>query len=125
MRYLRAGDLLLVILTAVLIAAVSVLVYSDTREQGSEVHIQVQGREYVYELDEDREIEVSGPIGTTGIVVSDGAVHVHDSPCRAKICISAGSISRPGQWIICLPNSVFITIEGETPDQEQVDDYVY
>jgi len=37
---------------------------------------------------------------------------VEDSPCRDKICVLGGWISHSGEWLACLPNSVFVRVEG-------------
>jgi hypothetical protein len=37
--------------------------------------------------------------------------------------VKSGRISRPGQWIACLPNRVFVEIRGRS--REQVDAFSY
>jgi hypothetical protein len=44
-------------------------------------------------------------------------VQVISSPCPEKICVKTGRISKPGQWIACLPNRVFISIRGRRSEQ--------
>ena len=44
------------------------------------------------------------------IEIKDGRVRITDSPCPNKTCISQG-------WhnpLVCLPNKVMISVEGET-----------
>ena len=65
------------------------------------------------DIDHDRTLEVKGPLGTTLIRIEDGAVQFIRSPCPHGLCISRGSISKPGQWIACLPNGVVARISGE------------
>jgi hypothetical protein len=124
MTRIRIGDLILVVLSLSLIAGVSLSVY-----QGSggapELHIRVDDREWIYAMDTDRDVIVSGPLGDTLVEIRDGRAHVHESPCRAKICIATGEISKPGEWILCLPNHVLVTIEGRTMDSSEVDAVVY
>ena len=69
--------------------------------------------------DTDQVLEVAGPLGNNRIVVQDGSVFVESAPCGNQICVKTGSVSRPGQWIACLPNRVFVAVEGG-PD-EQID----
>ena len=69
--------------------------------------------------DTDQVLEVAGPLGNNRIVVRDGGVFVESAPCANQICVKSGRVSRPGQWIACLPNRVFVAVEGG-PD-EQID----
>ncbi len=69
--------------------------------------------------DTDQVLEVAGPLGNNRIVVRDGSVFVESAPCANQICVKSGRVSRPGQWIACLPNRVFVAVEGG-PD-EQID----
>ena len=62
-------------------------------------------------------------LGETIVAIESGGVHVVSSPCPEKICISMGTIRRPGTWIACLPNGLFIRIEGE--DAEELDAGTY
>jgi len=48
------------------------------------------------------------------VVIENGSVRVISSPCPEKICILTGAISRPGNWIACLPSGIFLRIEGKS-----------
>ena len=74
--------------------------------------------EYIYQLDEDQELEIEGPIGSTHVHISGGEAYISESPCENQLCVMMGSISKPGQWAACMPNRVFISIEGGSDDQE-------
>ena len=67
--------------------------------------------------DTDQVLEVAGPLGNNRIVVRDGSVFVESAPCANQICVKTGHVSRPGQWIACLPNRVFVAVEGGPDDQ--------
>jgi hypothetical protein len=62
---------------------------------------------------EDETLAVRGPRGTTLIAVGGGRLRFVDSPCPHKVCLDRGEISRPGEWIACVPNGVVATLEGE------------
>ncbi len=68
--------------------------------------------EEYYSLDQQKLLEVPGPLGNTTVVIRDGRAWIQDSPCREKICIKMGKIKRPGEQAVCLPNRVIIEIEG-------------
>jgi hypothetical protein len=74
-------------------------------------------QQWIYPLDAEVTLRVPGPLGETVVVIEDGAVRVISSPCPEKICVKTGRISKPGQWIACLPNRVFISIQGRRSEQ--------
>lgn len=125
MRRFPPGDWLIGLAVLAVIIYISAAVYGGSSEAAPVLRIQVEDRVWVYDLAEDREIEVPGPLGTTEVHIEGGEVYVHESPCKEKICIAAGRISRPNEWIVCLPNRVFITILGERPEEQEVDEVVF
>ena len=94
--------------------------------QPSLVSIQSEGGTEVYPLGEDRTVAVAGPLGDT-IVEIDGEGHaaVVESPCPNKLCIQAGRLSRQGDWSACMPNKVFVRIDGGAAQEGGVDATVY
>jgi len=125
MKNVKVLDIIIIFITLTVILLFSVRVYSQPSEN-KHVIVEAEENTWMYDLDQDRTVMIPGPLGETEVVIEEGAVHVHDSPCRNKICVSTGSIRRSGQWIICLPNDVFIRIEGtEAADDGQVDDIAF
>jgi hypothetical protein len=121
---LKALDIAIVLAAAALVAFSAVWVYAPGRGRPSVV-IDGRGGEWVYPLSEDREIAVPGPLGNTIIRIKGKTVRVEDSPCPNKTCIAAGPIERANQWLACLPNEVFVRIEGGGGKDEGVDASVY
>ena len=72
--------------------------------------------EYVFPLDRDGEYKVLGLYGNSVIEVIGGKARFKDSPCPNKTCVQHGFISSPGEWAACLPNDVFILVEGSKKD---------
>ncbi len=124
MLRLRPADLVILLITIVIITGLSVSIYGRTGE-ASQVRIEGSGQEWIYPLDQDSWIHIPGPLGDTEVVIEEGKVHVHDSACRNKICVTTGIIERVGQWIICLPNDVFVRIEGALETEGEVDDVAF
>lgn len=62
----------------------------------------------------DTVINITGPIGPTTIQIEDKRVWVEKASCPQKTCARQGKISRIGESIVCLPNKIVITIEGES-----------
>ncbi|WP_455381629.1 NusG domain II-containing protein [Salinispira pacifica] len=111
---LRILDIVAIALALGVVVLFSVQAYSGGG-QSSEVSIQADGKDYLYPLDQDTQFAVTGPIGETVIQIRNHEVRVLSSPCRDKICIAAGWLSHPGQWTACLPNKVFVRVEGGGP----------
>lgn len=55
-------------------------------------------------------LEFSGPVGKSVLEISSTGVRMVRSDCPDKVCIGMGTISKPGESIICLPNMVFARI---------------
>ena len=110
MRRLKIGDYIILALIAGLILFLFSRSYSFS---GSEQFVEITGVDYsaTYELDMDQVVEVEGPLGTTRVVIEDGGAFVEDSPCRDKVCIRMGRVSRPGEEAVCLPNRVIVTTQ--------------
>ena len=108
---LRPLDFVAVVVAVLAVVGVSVFAYgSDTDPTG--VSIQSDEGEFLYPLNETRMIEVEGPIGRTIVEIDGNRVRVTESPCRDKICIAAGWMENTDEWTACLPNRVFVRVEG-------------
>ncbi|MCS4505559.1 NusG domain II-containing protein [Arhodomonas aquaeolei] len=71
-------------------------------------------------LEGESELTVHGALGETRIAVRDGRIRVLDSPGRRKLCVHAGWLARPGETAVCLPNRVTVTVEGDGPGLDAV-----
>ncbi len=115
---IRPLDVLIVALSAVALVALSISVYGGP---AAAVLVVSSGeQEWIYPLSEDRELEVQGLLGITYIHIGDGRAHIEDSPCANKTCIASPPIGNTGDWSACLPNGVFIRIEG-AEDEDGLD----
>jgi hypothetical protein len=111
---IRWLDILVFLVSVLIVAVVSVAAY--TRVRGTpEVHVRGDQGEWIYPLDGSVRLNVAGPLGDTVVEIREGAVRVVSSPCPEQTCVRAGPVSVPGQWIACLPNRVFVTVEGRSP----------
>ncbi len=104
-------DYAALLLSVITVVGAGLYAYGD-RAEPSEISIESDEGTFLFPLDVDRLVSVQGPIGATQIEIQDGRVHVHESPCRDKICIAAGWLEATGQWTACLPNRVFLRVEG-------------
>jgi hypothetical protein len=108
---LKILDAVIVLAAAAAVAVTAASAYGPGKGQ-ADVAIKGRDGEWVYPLSADRDVSISGPLGQTRIEIRGKSVRIEDSPCPNKTCIAMGAIARPGQWLACLPNQVFVRIEG-------------
>lgn len=110
-------DLAIMILSVgVLATSVAALVSPRGDLSRANVEIHADNRVWQYRLDSDVAVAVPGPLGETTVHIHDGRVSIVESPCENQTCVHSPAISRPGQWIACLPNAVMVLIEGSTDE---------
>ncbi|MDR1390072.1 MAG: NusG domain II-containing protein [Treponema sp.] len=74
---------------------------------------------YLYPINNSETIvDVEGPLGVTRVALSGGQARIISSPCRNQICVASGAVGRRGQWIACLPNGVFLSVENTSNTQD-------
>jgi hypothetical protein len=110
-RALKPLDFFIIGISAVVTTLSAFAVYGDSRDAG-QVIVQGEGATWVFPLEAEEKISISGPIGETVVEISGGRSRVLSSPCANQTCVAAGHLNRRGQWAACLPNRVFVYIEG-------------
>lgn len=93
-----------------------------TRENGATVVVRVAGEETAaFRLDKTTTYIIDGANGGTNeLIIENGEVWLNDASCPDQLCVHQGKIRYVGESIICLPNQVSVTIEGE-PEEDGVD----
>jgi hypothetical protein len=66
-----------------------------------------------YSLQQDRLVEVSGPLGKTIVQIKDGRARINSSPCPNKICVHMGEFGTEGGILVCVPNEVVVRVGNE------------
>ena len=108
-KILTKSDLLLILILAA--AGAGFLLWQRSRSDGNQVLIRTDN-ELIrsFPLNEDRIFTLSNELGTNTIVIENGAVYVTDADCPDKICEQMGSISKPGETIVCLPHKLVVEV---------------
>jgi hypothetical protein len=83
--------------------------------------IRSSGQTWVYPLDAAETLSIPGPLGDTVVEIRERRVRFVSSPCVNQTCVAAGHVSAQGQWAACLPNKVFVLIEGTDEGEGAVD----
>ena len=108
------------LLIALLLAAALVLYLSLGRaeETGEHVVVFIDGeRAASYPLSRNGEYSLND--GSNRLVIEDGRAWIAEADCPDQICVLLGKIDRSGELIVCLPNRLVVTIEGD--EEPQVD----
>ena len=108
---LKPLDIPVIALAAVLTVTIAVIVYNRD-SSSSRVIIRGPDKTWIFPLDAEEELSVSGSIGETRVLIHNGRAAIVSSPCSGQTCVAAGELHRNGQWAACLPNMVFLVIEG-------------
>ena len=114
---------IIIILLSVLVSVFFCINAFSKNGRTMQVFIKSQSSEYVYSLDRDVTIDVSGPLGMTRIVIAGGYASIADSPCPGKICVHAQPVRKQGEWIACLPNRVLLSIESRGSNEIDATSY--
>ncbi|HPB62176.1 MAG TPA: NusG domain II-containing protein [Rectinema sp.] len=124
--HVRFLDILIFVLAILLVVGTAILVL-DRQSGARYVEITGEKGEWIAPLDKEADYEITGPLGMTHVHIHNGKASITESPCSNKLCVLAGSISEPNQWIACLPNKVFvrITSNGNSKDVGGVDASTY
>ena len=105
----------LVLIAAVLVCIAALLSH---RQGGSEMSRRLVVRAHSeaaasYSLSEPRRLRCEGPLGTSVVVIVDGAARIAASPCPQQLCVRAAWIRHAGEVVACLPNRLILQTTGE------------
>ena len=107
--------------SGILLIAVAILAFQLLNSTGdnTEVKISVKGKVYgTYRLTQNQTIDIDEK---NKVVIENGAARMEWADCPDQICVQHKEISRSGESIICLPNEVVVSIEGnEEPEVDSI-----
>lgn len=112
--YTTTADKILIGLLAVLTASSFLLVPRWVLSSATDVEIR-SGEKIVgrYSLNENRVVEVQGPLGHTYVEIKSGRARITSSPCPNKTCVHMGDFGSEGGCLVCLPNEVIVGVGKE------------
>jgi len=114
----RIRNDIILILVIIILALVFYFTYralNDSKELVCKIY-QDQELKYEIALDHSEEIIIDIDDDKIIIEIDKTGVYVKESSCKDKICVNQGKITRGGQIITCLPNKVYIKLEGKGAD---------
>ena len=108
---LLLGDYLVIALGLLLVVYLFKTLWHS--EHAAKIQIR-QGNQIVatLSLNQDRLMDVAGPLGVSKIEIKQGKVRFLSSPCTNQYCVHQGWLNHAGQAAICLPNRVSLELLG-------------
>lgn len=103
---------------SVILIALSLLVLKGNNDPVAKAVIKVKDAEYIYPLNQSRELEFEGELDKAHLIIHDGCIEFVQSPCRDKVCIHMGQARKEGDFLACLPNRIIVTVEGGKVDTD-------
>ena len=116
---LKPFDIPVIVLATALTVIIALKVYGQGANSLNVV-VRSPDKTWIFPLDAEERVSVAGSIGETMVEISKGRAAIVSSPCNGQTCVAAGEINKNGQWAACLPNRVFILIEGAA-DADAID----
>ena len=113
----KPADFLFLAISVILIA-LSLIALKGNDDPVAKAVIKVKDTEYIYPLNQPRELEFTGEIDKANLIIHDGCIEFVESPCRDKICIHMGQAREDGDFLACLPNRIIVTVEGGKSDTD-------
>jgi hypothetical protein len=113
LRLIKPGDWLVIFLATLLVGLSFPLFWQGGL--ADRAIIRQNGQVFAeVDLRAKRQLEVSGPLGQTLIVIEPGRARVLADPGPRQYCVRQGWLMRPGEIAICAPNRVSLQISGRT-----------
>ncbi len=109
---MKIGDIFIILL-ALAVCVYSVIAVRNGTRGDTILTIESPEGKWKYPLDKDGTYDIPGENGVSVISIKNGEAFFVESECPNKTCVMTPPISKGGEWIGCLPNRVFIRIEGE------------
>jgi len=110
-------DFVIILVTVLSLVFVVSLAWSGSGKKAVLV-AEANGKRSLWDLGRDQTLYLKGPLGDSVVEIRNGKASFTDSPCRDKICVHAGVLSRVGDWAACLPNRVIVHIEGSQNEKD-------
>ena len=109
---IKAHRVTVIVIVSLLLISVTVIsILLLTREEGNTVVVTIDNVIVgEYDLNKDGEHSLNG--GTNTLTIKYGVAYMSYSSCPGHDCEGFGKIKYVGQSIVCLPNSIVITIEA-------------
>ncbi|MDD6715254.1 MAG: NusG domain II-containing protein [Firmicutes bacterium] len=129
-KVIRKADIVLAVLLAALAVFLIAVPFKAAGASGRVpegmtgpyVHITLGSEVYGdYSLNQDTTVTIDQGSSHNVVTIQGGKVRMKESNCRNQVCVQEGTISTPGQSIVCLPHRLSVQIIGSSTDEDGYD----
>lgn len=117
------NDIILIV-SLLLLAILGITYLFCFRSAGDSVKVTVNGKEYgTYPLNENITVEVFSGVENkclNRLIIKEGKAYVEYATCPDGICVKHRPIFRDGESIVCLPQSVVVTVITDNSDDPDI-----
>jgi hypothetical protein len=120
---LKPLDIAVIIVLVIIALGSSAVVFINSQKAYNNKYVEIEVKGKLFKklpLDTNRNerIQIDTDLGSNIVEVNNGKVRILDADCPDKICILDGSISKPGDILVCLPHKVVIQINGQNEETD-------
>lgn len=114
-NFIQKRELNLIVAILVVSGLLSAIFYAANKKAAKQVLVTVDGQAVAtLDLNRDTDMIINGYGGSTDhLVIKDGYASITEASCPDKVCVRTGKIHKTGELIVCLPNRVVVSVEGE------------
>jgi hypothetical protein len=122
---LKPLDIVVIIVLIVIALGSSAAAFISSNKSYNEKYVEIEVKGKLYKrlpLDNSRNerIQIETDLGKNTVEITNGKVKILDADCKDQICIKDGSISKPGDMLVCLPHKVVVQIKGQNTEMDDV-----
>jgi hypothetical protein len=107
----KITDIVIILLAIGLTVFLAFAAYAKPQNT-TQVLIEGENQKWIFPLDAEETVSVKGPLGTSVVKIHGNEAWFESSPCDNQTCVGMGHVNSRMQWVACLPNNVFLIIEG-------------
>lgn len=120
---LKPLDIVVIILLSIVTVVSSAAAFINSNKSYDKKYVQIEVKGKLYKklpLDNssNEKINIKTGLGTNVVEIANNKVRITEADCKDKICIKDGSISKPGDVLVCLPHKVVIEIIGQNSETD-------
>jgi len=85
--------------------------YTQTENHKADKFLVIHNNTIIKEIQpsvSEKSYLINGSVGNLSIIVNNNKLRVTESSCKHKTCVNSKSISRAGEYIVCIPNEIVI-----------------
>ncbi len=115
----------ILILLVILASIFGFVLINQSIVQGNQKQVEILINNQLYKkytLDRglDEKVIIESFLGKNIIHIDNNQVTMIQSTCPDQICVNMGTITEPGQMIVCLPHRLIVVIIGDDSDTDTI-----